>query len=227
MKALFLITARGGSKGIPGKNIKKLAGKPLILYSLEYARMFAEDCDICISTDSREILEVVEKEGYKAPFIRPESLSLDNSGSYEVIVHAVEFYRNRGINYDVVVLLQPTSPLRLKNHLEEAMLLYEDSIDMVVSVSESYFYHYYEEKDGLLVPFGKEYKRRQDAPLLYKHNGSIYIINISSLFRYSEFGEFRNARKYLMPAKYSIDIDTLDDWGKAEELILKQKKFEF
>jgi CMP-N,N'-diacetyllegionaminic acid synthase len=221
MKALFLITARGGSKGIPGKNIKELAGKPLILYSLEYARMFARDCDICISTDSREILKAVEKAGYSAPFIRPESLSQDNSGSYEVIVHAVEFYRGKGINYDVVVLLQPTSPLRLKKHLDEAIALYNDDLDMVVSVSETRLYHYYEEKGDFLVPFGNVYQRRHDAPLLYKHNGSIYIINSDSLLKYCSFSQFVKVKKYLMEEKYSLDIDNLDDWEKVEHLLHK------
>lgn len=219
MRTLFLITARGGSKGIPGKNIKLLAGKPLLLYSLDYARLFAEDKDICLSTDSSEIIRVAETSGYKAPFIRPEHLSQDNSGSYEVIVHALSYYENKGIHYDAVVLLQPTSPLRLKEHLEESLILYEKDIDMVVSVSESRLYHYYEESEGLLKPFGKIYHRRQDAPILYKHNGSIYIINATSLLKYKCFDDFRFVRKYVMDEKYSLDIDTIMDWEIAERML--------
>ena len=219
MKTMFLITARGGSKGIPGKNIKLLAGKPLLLYSLEYARLFADDRDICLSTDSTEILEVAEQADYKAPFIRPDYLSQDNSGSYEVIVHSLNFYKKRGIQYDTVVLLQPTSPIRLKDHMDQAFKLFDLEIDMVVSVTETRLYHYYEEKDGLLQPFGKIYHRRQDAPILYQHNGSIYIINVKSLFRNKSFEEFRLVRKYLMDETYSLDIDTLVDWEIAERML--------
>ena len=219
MKTLFLITARGGSKGIPGKNIKLLSGKPLVLYSLEYARIFAEDLDICLSTDSIEILNVAEQAGYTAPFVRPKHLAQDNSGSYEVIVHAVEFYKQKGIHYDAVVLLQPTSPLRLKKHFEEALELYSPDIDMVVSVLETRLYHYYEEINNLLIPFGEVYQRRQDAPILYIYNGSIYIINTDSLLKRRAFKEFHKVRKYVMSENYSLDIDTMDDWARMEYLI--------
>lgn len=219
MRTLYLITARGGSKGIPGKNIKPLAGKPLIYYSIEYARLFADEMDICLSTDSEEISNVAALISYKTPFIRPAHLAEDNAGSYEVIVHAVNYYKESGINYDNVVLLQPTSPLRLKKHLEEALTLYSSELDMVVSVTETQLYHYYEEKNGLLLPFGNVYKRRQDAPLLYKHNGSIYIINTESLLKHKEFNHFTCVRKYVMADDYSLDIDTFADWGKIEYLL--------
>jgi len=219
MKTLFLITARGGSKGIPGKNIKPLAGKPLIHYSLEYARLFADDEDICLSTDSMEIIEIARQIGYETPFIRPNNLSTDHAGSYEVIVHAIKFYEEQGIQYNNVVLLQPTSPLRSKKHFEEAFKLYNSACDMVVSVSETQLYHYYEEKGGFLYPFGEIYNRRQDAPILYKHNGSIYIINSASLLKYTAFKEFKCVRKFVMPENYSLDIDTAEDWAKMEILI--------
>jgi CMP-N,N'-diacetyllegionaminic acid synthase len=223
MKTLYLVTARGGSKGIPGKNIKPLAGKPLIHYSLEYARLFAEDKDICLSTDSEEIIKVAEQIGYKTPFIRPDYLAADSSGSYGVIVHALNHYKEQGENFDNIVLLQPTSPLRLKRHLDEAMDLYSESIDMVVSVEETHLYHFYEEKEGLLIPFGRVYTRRQDAPVLYRHNGSIYIFNTKSIENHAEFNEFTRVRKYVMPENFSIDIDTPEDWKKAEYFILIQK----
>ena len=181
MNTLFLITARGGSKGIPDKNIKLLNGKPLIHYSLEYARLFADDQDICLSTDSEKIIKVAEQIGYNSPFIRPDYLASDDSGSYAVILHALNYYLGKGLIYKNIVLLQPTSPLRLRTHLDEAMSLFSYEIDMVVSVIETQLYHYYEEKEGLLTPHGQIYSRRQDAPVLYKHNGSIYIINTDSL----------------------------------------------
>lgn len=223
MSTLFLITARGGSKGIPGKNIKPLAGKPLIHYSIEYARQFATEQDICLSTDSHEIIDVAAQINYYAPFVRPDYLAADNSGSYEVIVHAYNFYLSQGISYDNIVLLQPTSPLRNITHLAEAMALYSHDIDMVVSVFETQLYHYYQEVNGLLQPFGPVYTRRQDAPVLYKHNGSIYIINVNALMQYKSFGQFNKVRKYVMSEDYSLDIDTMDDWKRLEYLILNVK----
>ncbi len=219
MKTLFLITARGGSKGIPGKNIKLLAGKPLILYSIEYARQFTNDDDICLSTDSNDIIKVAAQIGYHAPFVRPDILAADNSGSYEVILHALDFYKAKGVIYDNIVLLQPTSPLRLASHYTEAMQQYSPDIDMVVSVSETQLYHYYEEKEGFLQSYGEVYTRRQDAPVLYKHNGSIYIINSNSLSKYVSFEMFNKVKKYVMSVEYSFDIDTLDDWARIEYLL--------
>lgn len=223
MKTLFLLTARGESKSIPDKNIKPLLGKPLIHYSIEYARLFVGDKDICLSTDSDVIIKTARQINYETPFVRPSSLATDHSGSYEVIVHAINFYKEKGFHYDNVVLLQPTSPYRIKMHLEEAFTLYSIDIDMVVSVSETYLYHHYEEKNGLLVPFGQVYQRRQDAKSLYKHNGSIYIINTKSLSKYNNFDEFTRIRKYVMGELFSIDIDTVLDWEVLESIMLKNK----
>ena len=110
MKSLFLITARGGSKGIPHKNIKPLAGKPLIYYAIDIARQFVEDSDICLSTDDDAIIKTAEDYGLKICFKRPDYLASDTAGSYEVILHAVHFFEQQGVHYDNVVLLQPTSP---------------------------------------------------------------------------------------------------------------------
>ena len=106
MKTLYLIPARGGSKGIPHKNIRPLCGLPLIGYSINVAREFADDRDICLSTDDPEIAETARKMGLDVPFMRPDSLATDKSGSYEVMLHALDFYHNRGVDYDRLVLLQ-------------------------------------------------------------------------------------------------------------------------
>ena len=106
-KILFVIPARGGSKGIPGKNIKPLCGKPLIGYSIEVAREFADD-DICLSTDDPAIAGVAEEQfGLRVPFLRPAELATDRSGTYGVLLHALDFYAARGRLYDTLVLLQP------------------------------------------------------------------------------------------------------------------------
>ncbi|MDD2798226.1 MAG: acylneuraminate cytidylyltransferase family protein [Bacteroidales bacterium] len=224
-KTLYLIPARGGSKGIPHKNIKPLNGKPLILYSVEVARQLADDADICVSTDDDAIIKVVEESGLKVPFKRPEALATDTSGSYEVILHALDFYTQKGIKYDVVVLLQPTSPFRTAQHVIEAISLYDDSIDMVVSVCEAAANPYYtlfeENENGFLDKSKKgNFNRRQDCPKVYEYNGAIYVISVKSL-REKSLSEFVKIRKYEMPRELSIDLDTPLDW-KMAELIFRE-----
>ena len=137
MKALYLIPARGGSKGIPHKNIKLLNGKPLIQYSIEIARQLADDCDICVSTDDIEIKRIAEELGLKVPFLRPDYLASDTAGTSDVIVHALDFYAEQGKAYDVVVLLQPTSPLRTVQNVKDCLSMYTPDYDMVTTVKES------------------------------------------------------------------------------------------
>ena len=217
---LFVIPARGGSKGLPGKNIKLLNGKPLIHYSIDFARLFVADKNICVTTDSKEIAECVEKINYKTLFLRPEKLATDEAGSGEVLLHAIGEYEKRTGNYERIVLLQPTSPFRLKQHLNEASSLYNSTIDMVVSVRESEanpYYNIFEEGEDGFLKKSKDghYSKRQDCPSVYQYNGSIYIINASSLKK-RPLNEFEKIVKYIMPAEYSIDLDTPYDWTVAE-----------
>ena len=223
MKALFLIPARGGSKGIPHKNRKLLAGKPLIGYTIDAARAVApSDADICVSTDEDEIIRVVEGYGLTVPFKRPDELAQDGSGTYEVILHALNYFEAQGIIYDVVVLLQPTSPLRTGVHIREAMELYTPDCDMVVSVAEAksnpYYVMFQEDSEGYLQHLLKgTFIRRQDCPAVYEYNGAVYVMNVASL-RAKHLSDFTRNRKYVMPASISIDLDTLDDWKYAEFL---------
>jgi len=122
MNILYLIPARGGSKGIPHKNIKSLAGKPLIYYSIDVARELTTDDNICVSTDDNEIIKVVENYGLKVPFKRPDELATDNATTNDVILHAINFYESIGKQYDIIVLLQPTSPLRKSQHVKEVFI---------------------------------------------------------------------------------------------------------
>ena len=135
MNKLFIIPARGGSKGIPKKNIKHFGGKPLIYYTIDVARELASDEFICVSTDDDEIIDKVEKYGLKVPFKRPDKLATDHAGSYEVILHAVSFYENAGHRLDCIVLLQPTSPFRQPIHVNEAIELYSNDIDTTTASS--------------------------------------------------------------------------------------------
>ena len=226
---LYLIPARGGSKGIPGKNIKPLAGRPLIAYSIEVARQIAANkADICISTNDQQIAAVAASEGVEVPFIRPEWLATDTCGTYEVLIHALDFYQERGTKYDTLVLLQPTSPLRTADDVRGALALYTPDIDMVVSVKEAatnpYYNAYETDANGFLhISKGDgRYTRRQDAPKVWEYNGAVYVINVASL-RQMRLGEFRRRRCYVMPATRSIDLDTPLDWIIAETLIKNNK----
>ncbi len=227
MRTLFLIPARGGSKGIPHKNIKELAGKPLICYSIEAARGVTGDENICVSTDDEAIIECVEKTGLKVPFVRPAELASDTASSNDVICHAINFYKEKGIEYDNVVLLQPTSPLRTSEQIKEAMALYRDDIDMVVSVKENlssvvlfkendkgYLEHAFDVSKGV---------RRQDALKMYEYNGAIYVINCKSVLE-KGMGGFEKVIKYVMSEESSVDIDNMLDWYFCETLIEHQEK---
>lgn len=223
MRILVIIPARGGSKGIPHKNIKPLAGKPLIYYTIDVARQIVADEDICVSTDDSEIIQCVEDYGLKVPFVRPEELATDTAGTYEVLLHALCFYEQQGKQYDVVLLLQNTSPFRTANQVKEALTLYQSDIDMVVSVKECSANPYYcvfeEDCDGFLQICKGEgnITRRQDAPKVYEYNGAIYVINPASL-KAMPLNKFTHRVKYVMDELSSLDLDTMTDWKLAEIL---------
>lgn len=227
MNKLFLIPARGGSKSIPKKNIKNLKNKPLIYYAIDVARELSPDELICVSTDNDEIIEKVESYGLKIPFKRPDELATDQAGGYEVILHAVSFYENAGFKLDCIVLLQPTSPFRKISHVKEAMELYSNDVDMVVSVkntkSNPYFVLYEEDKNGFLKKLNNDSSlmRRQDAPVVYELNGAVYVINNKSLKKYNSVNEFTRIIKYEMDDLHSLDMDTSIDWAFGEFLIEK------
>lgn len=224
---LIVIPARGGSKGIPYKNIKPLAGKPLICYSIDVARQFTTDENICVTTDDDKIIEVVERYGLKVPFKRPYYLGTDTCGSNEVIQHAWKFFEDKGKHYDVVMLLQPTSPFRKVEFLKEAIELYDDSVDMVTSVKSApcnpYYDGFEDNEEGLLTISKGDgtIERRQDAPKVWQLNGSIYVINSKSLMK-KGMAHFTRIRKYVMPELYSIDIDNPFDW-KVAEIVISEK----
>ena len=229
MKTLYVIPARGGSKGIPGKNIKPLCGKPLIAYSIEVARALADDCDICLSTDSQQIADVAKNMGLEVPFMRPEYLATDKSGTYEVLLHAVQFYADKGIHYDTLVLLQPTSPFRTAADVQRAIDAYSPDIDMVVTVVEAatnpYYNSYETDEEGFLhISKGDgKYVRRQDAPKVWEYNGAVYVINIDSLRR-MPLSQFSRRKMVEMSRESSLDLDTPIDWMVAEAVMAQSHK---
>lgn len=229
MRKLILIPARGGSKGLPRKNILPLAGKPLVCYTLDAARACLDKNDVlCLSTDDEEIREVVEGYGIKVPFLRPTELASDTSSTQEVLIHAINWYKNQGSEFDVVVLLQPTSPLRTSRNIEDALNLWTPDIDMVVSVKETdsnpYYVLFEENESGYLVK-SKEgtFTRRQDCPKVYEFNGAVYVISVNSLLT-KGMSQFTKMKKSMMTKIESIDIDDNVDFLFAELLIEKSIK---
>lgn len=225
-KILFVIPARGGSKGIPGKNIKPMGGIPLICRSIDIARKFVDDKDICVTTDSDEIINVVCQHGMEVPFKRPDYLATDTASSYDVLIHALDFYKSKGIDYDWMVLLQPTSPFRKEEDLRKMLDMMTDDLDMVVSVKQAetnpYYNCYAVNEQGYLQKFiktpGAGYGRQAARPVIYEKNGSVYVIKIDSL-RKQKINEFEKVRFYEMDKVYSIDLDEPLDWIFAEAVL--------
>lgn len=226
MATLYIVPARGGSKGIPGKNIKEFLGTPLICLAIDQARAAAAPGDIvCLSTDSEQIRRVAVAHGLEVPFLRPAELATDKSGSREFMLHALDYYEKRGHVIDKIVLLQPTSPLRRLEDIRGCMARYEAcaDADMAVSVmpaATNPYYNAFEAADDGYLRISKgpgTYTRRQDAPPVWEYNGAVYVIRPSSL-RAMPMGLFPRRVMYPMDASRSVDLDTPADWLVAEAL---------
>lgn len=222
---LVVIPARGGSKGLPGKNIKDLCGKPLIAYSIDVARAITTDENICVSTDDQKIIDTVEQYGLKVPFVRPAEYATDTATTNDVLLHAVDFYEKQGRHFDKLLLLQPTSPLRTVDEVKEAMGLYSEDIDMVVSVTISHAPAVLcNDNDFGFVElvYNKNASGRQELPTFYEFNGAIYVINIKAL-KEKGLGRFNRRVKYVMSKETSVDIDDIYDFMLIETIIKSKK----
>ena len=232
MRVLGIIPARGGSKGIPRKNIRPLGGKPLIQYTIESALAAKKLTDLIISTDDREIANFGESLGVNVPFFRPSDLSNDNSPTLPVVVHALEFLVRHGKNYDAICLLQPTNPLRAPELIDECIEKFKFSdADTLISVSEvphRYNPHwvYFEGKNGILrISTGEPspLPRRQDLPPAYHRDGSIYITKTTTILQEKRlYG--KKTIKYLIDSRDSITIDSIEDWYLAEKEIQRRQQ---
>lgn len=226
MKVKVIIPARGGSKGIPGKNIKPLGDKPLIIHTLNQARRFFSEEDIIITTDDKEILKVLSHYGYQAPFIRPAHLATDESGMKEVIDHAVNFLKKKGEIFTHILLLQPTSPFRKDEVIQDALGLINPNTDMIISVKETKanpYYLLFEEDDDNNLKAVKEgdFIRRQDCPVVYELNGALYLFKLESFEKYG-LKDLPRRQKVLMDEMSSVDLDDMLDWIYAEILLEKK-----
>jgi len=222
---LVVIPARGGSKGIPDKNIRSLGTKPLIHYSIDIARCLFDDENICVSTDSEKIKQVAEQTGLKVLLLRPSYIATDTAGSYEVLLHALHFYEEKGKQFNRIFLMQPTSPFRIEKHIREVFEKYDNHTDMVVSVGVShhnpYFSLFEENENGYLIKSKTgNFGRRQDCPSVYYLNGSMYLIN-TAMLKEKQIDQFERVKKYVMDEKYCLDIDTPLDWLICEALLEK------
>jgi len=229
MKILCLIPARRDSKGIPEKNWKPLLGVPLINYSIESALKIHDIHTLCISTNSDEIIEIVQKNfDLKVHFKRPESLSTDYSSSRDVILHAVDYFEKNNEYFDAILLLQPTSPLRKTIDIQNCISLFqENECEMVVSVCQSpynpYYNIYIENNDSKFIQKSIQgsYTRRQDCPPAYLINGSIYVISVKAI-KENEIHNMSKLLKYVMPWEFNIDLDKPEDWIEMENLIKRE-----
>ena len=224
MRALGVIPARGGSKGVLGKNIRLLSGKPLIAYAIESARGARRLGRCIVSTDDEEIARVARQYGADVPFLRPPELATDRAASIGVMQHAVRAVEESegGRPYDAVLMLQPTAPFRTAADIDGALDLLERSgADSVISVVDVQGHHPARMKflDGdRLVdpPFGEavENQPRQELRSMYLRNGAIYATRRDVLLGGSFKG--RDCRAWIMPAERSVNIDTVDDFAYAE-----------
>ena len=230
MKSLAIVPARAGSKRLPGKNLRLLHGKPLICWTLE-AALQAQGIDrVIVSTDSAEIAEVSRQSGADVPFMRPSDLAEDTTTTQDVIEHAIETLSKQGEQYDRIVLLQPTSPLRTARHIEEALALFERKGALsVISVSPA---EHPPQWINRLGPEGEmnhfldavnRKRRSQDFAGYYQLNGAIYIADTDALLRHHSFYLDERCYGYVMSRRDGIDIDTEIDWYVAEALMGERK----
>lgn len=226
MNVLGVIPARGGSKGLPGKNIKLLAGLPLIAHSIRSALAAKNLTRVIVSTDSPEIAETAKKFSASVPFLRPAELASDKANALPVMQHALKQMETLdGLHYDAVMMLQPTTPLRLSSDIDGAVQLLKSSrADSVISVVDVEGYHparmKYIEGNRLIDPsFCEAYENqpRQELPAMYIRNGAIYLTGRETLLGNSFKG--KDCRAWIMPGDRSVNIDTEMDFRYAEWIL--------
>lgn len=221
---LGLIPARGGSKGIPQKNIRELAGIPLIAHSIQAGREATAIDSVVVSTDDEEIADVAKSHGARVPFIRPSEFATDEAPTAPVITHALETLHDTGEEYDGFILLQPTSPLRTATHIEEAYSLYEESdADSVISVYPTYDTRWQRTPEGAKkLNYSDVAKRRQERDPEYVTNGAIYITGVKQFLQTEEVIT-GTTKMYEMTERESVDIDTPFELWLAEQILMEWK----
>ena len=226
MTTIATICARGGSRGVPGKNIRPLAGKPLIAHTIEQALAVDAIERVFVSTDSEEIADVARNHGAEVPFLRPAELATSEAGKLPVIRHLVDHVMAAGINVRRIVDLDPTSPLRAVSDIEACLELLDDGADAVITAYAADKNPYFNMVEslpgggfGLCKQLGGAVLRRQDAPDVYSMNASIYVWWLDTLDK-GLFGA--GTRLHVMPRERSVDIDSPLDFEIVELLMEKR-----
>lgn len=225
MNILGLIPARGGSKGVAGKNIKPLKGRPLLYYTAVAALGASKIDKLMLSSDDDAIIQLALSYGIEVPFVRPAGLSADDTPTLPVVQHALQYWMDKGVYYDAVCLLQVTSPLRTPDFIDAAIDQFIDSdADSLISVRrvpDEYNPHWVFEKKGdwqLATGDEKIISRRQDLPPAYIRDGALYITKTTVLMeQQSLYGKKINC--YEREEKFYLNIDTAEDWIQAEKNI--------
>lgn len=230
LKIVAVIPARGSSKGIPHKNMRDLAAKPLIAYTIEAALKSKTLDKVIVSTDDVKIAEISKSYGAEVPFFRPVELAGDDTPGLLVVQHAIKHVEVEGDLVDVVVVLQPTSPLRSERHIDMAVeKLLKTGADSVVTVCKVKHHPFWSfvAKGDRLYPFsekGMTVSKRQDLPEIYAVNGAVYAVRRDVLFEQnSVFG--RDTRAVIMPNEESVDIDDYFDLFIAEMALKHWKRW--
>jgi CMP-N-acetylneuraminic acid synthetase len=226
MKILALITARGGSKRLPGKNIRALGGKPLIAWSIDVARGIPEICDILVTTDDPAIATVCSDAGAYVPWLRPSGLATDTASSVDVALHALDWYEAEKGAVDGLLLLQPTSPFRTRKTVRKGIEMFsEHNQQPVMGVSPTHAHPMWTLKmEGeYLVPFMQEHgfgTRSQDLPPALVVNGSFYLISPAELRERRSFVGAKTVPLLIESPQEALDIDTEWDWTIAESVLV-------
>jgi CMP-N,N'-diacetyllegionaminic acid synthase len=228
MRILALITARGGSKRIPGKNIRPLGGKPLIVWSIDVAKNIAEIADILVSTDDKIISDVAKNAGAIIPWLRPLELATDTASSIDVCLHALEWYEKENGKVDGLMLLQPTSPFRSRESVLQGIDLFRNKLRPVIGVSvvKSHPMWCFKIDKGMMRPFMKSeelHMRHQDLPPAYTVNGAFYLVSPEYLREHRSFYKGDMMPLIIDAPEENMDIDTEWDWKLAEAIIKLQR----
>lgn len=223
-KILALIPARGGSKGLPRKNIKVLLGKPLIAWTIEEAKKSRYIDRIILSTEDKKIAAIAKRFGAEVPFMRPKKLAEDRAKGIDVVFHAMGFMKRQGEAYDMLILLQPTSPLRIAEDIDNAIrLLFKKNAGAIVSVCEMEHHPHKANtlpRNRCMKDFMKNIylnKNRQELDKFYRKNGAIYLVRWDYIQKQKSFFG-KKTFAYIMPQERSVDIDTEIDFKVAEIL---------
>lgn len=231
MRILALIAARGGSKRLPGKNIRELGGKPLIVWSIDVARGIPGICDIIVSTDDPAIAAVCKEAGAYVPWLRPAELATDTASSVDVALHALDWYESEKGAVDGLLLLQPTSPFRTQETLRKGIeLFYENDRQPVLGVSPTHAHPMWTLKmeGNYIVPFMREHGlevRSQDLPPAFVVNGSFYLISPAELRARQSFVGIKTIPLLIESPKEALDIDTEWDFKMAESISARVHEF--